>query len=49
MPIGWTLLEQKEELKAKINILKLTLRPRISETCKGASINLRRVTSQALI
>jgi hypothetical protein len=42
-------LEQKEELKAEIDVLKLTLRPRISETHTGASINLRRVTSLELI
>ena len=41
--------KKKEYVKAKIDGLELTLRPRISETYTVASMTLRRVTSLELI
>jgi hypothetical protein len=41
--------KRNEYLKLKLVNLKLTVRTRISETCVGASLTLKRVTSQELV
>ena len=41
--------KKKLYLKAKIDELKTTVRPKLSETCIGVSVILRRVTSLELI
>jgi hypothetical protein len=37
--------KKKEYLKAKINKREAKVRPKISETCRGASVTFRMVTS----
>jgi hypothetical protein len=41
--------KKTEYLKPKLVNLKLTVRPRISETCIGVSLTVRRVTRLELI